>query len=99
MIADLFNRRRTGLVVLFTLLFPAVTQACSVCFGDPDSDLSKGLNAGVLALLIVVSMVLSGFAAFFVFVARRASLAPGMEPDGGSQISATSMESIHDERP
>lgn len=38
--------------------------------------MSKGLNAGVVALLVVVSMVLGGFAAFFVFVARRSALAP-----------------------
>lgn len=54
-------------------LLPQVAAACSVCFGDSDSDMAKGLNAGVLVLLIVVSVVLSGFAAFFVFVARRSA--------------------------
>jgi hypothetical protein len=71
--------RRIGwliLTALFVAFWPATTEACSVCFGDPDSDLTKGLNAGVLALLVVVTIVLSGFAAFFVFVAKRASLAP-----------------------
>ena len=95
----LSRRRIPALVLLAVLLCPLAAQACSVCFGDPDSDLSKGLNAGVLALLIVVSMVLSGFAAFFVFVARRASLAPGVKGASGTQISPTSMERIHDERP
>lgn len=62
------------LVLLFSFYLSVPSaQACSVCFGDPDSDLTKGLNAGVLALLIVVSMVLAGFAAFFVFIARRSS--------------------------
>ena len=61
-----------GLLVTGYWLVPSA-NACSVCFGDPDSDLTKGLNAGVLALLIVVSMVLAGFAAFFVFIARRSS--------------------------
>ena len=60
--------------LLFTFcLFLQSGHACSVCFGDPDSDLTKGLNAGVLALLVVVSMVLTGFAAFFVFIVRRSS--------------------------
>ena len=57
-------------------LLPGTARACSVCFGDPDSDLTKGLNAGVFALLFFVVLVLSGFAAFFVFIAKRASLTP-----------------------
>ena len=68
--------------VTMVAMFPATMSACSVCFGDPDSDLTKGLNAGVFALLLVVVTVLSGFAAFFVFIARRASLAPSPTPAG-----------------
>jgi hypothetical protein len=76
------------LVAVALVLWPATTQACSVCFGDPDSDLAKGLNAGVLALLIVVGTVLSGFAAFFVFIAKRAALAPA-PTSVATQTSAT----------
>lgn len=76
------------LATLAVALSPATTQACSVCFGDPDSDLTKGLNAGVLALLIVVGTVLSGFAAFFLFIAKRASLAPA-PTSVATQTSAT----------
>lgn len=71
------------LLLLTFCFFLQSGHACSVCFGDPDSDLTKGLNAGVLALLIVVSMVLAGFAAFFVFIARRASKTV---PDNDSTI-------------
>jgi hypothetical protein len=78
------------LFCLALAICPAATQACSVCFGDPDSDLSKGLNAGVLALLVVVSTVLSGFAAFFVFVARRSSLTPLPKTSGSDQPAGSS---------
>lgn len=34
--------------------------ACAVCFGDPDSSLTKGTIAGVLFLLGVIVTVLGG---------------------------------------
>jgi hypothetical protein len=48
-------------------------MACTACFGQSDSPMAKGLNAGVFALLAVIGMVLAGAATFFVFMARRAS--------------------------
>ena len=46
--------------------------ACSVCFGDPQSSLSRGVIAGVLVLLGVVTFVL-GWIATLIFVwARKA---------------------------
>ena len=40
--------------------------ACSVCFGDPNSALSKGAAAGVLFLIAVIAFVLAaiGITAF-----------------------------------
>ena len=73
-------------------LLPGTADACSVCFGDPDSDLTKGLNAGVFALLFFVVLVLSGFAAFFVFIAKRASLTP-MPSSAGAQPQVSNTQS------
>ena len=73
-------------------LVPATADACSVCFGDPDSNLTKGLNAGVFALLSVVVLVLSGFAAFFVFIVKRASLTP-MPSSAGAQPQVSNTQS------
>lgn len=50
-----------------------VAQACTVCFGKSDSDLAKGMNMGIFALLLVITSVLCGVAGFFVFLARRSS--------------------------
>ena len=52
---------------------PLPAGACSVCFGDPASPVAQGVVMGVVALLGVVLAVLGGFAAFFVYIARRAS--------------------------
>jgi hypothetical protein len=48
-----------------------VLQACSVCYGDPDSGMSKGLGWGVAALLGVVVMVLGDITTFFVYIAKK----------------------------
>ncbi len=50
----------------------AIWMACSVCFGDPSSPLSKGILAGVWLLLAVVIGVLGAIAAVAVTWTRRA---------------------------
>ena len=63
------------LIALCLAALPQAASACSVCFGDPTSPAAKGLAWGVFALLGVVLLVLGGFTAFFIFLARRASAA------------------------
>ena len=63
------------LVALCLVALPHGASACSVCFGDPTSPASKGLAWAVFALLGVVFVVLGGFTAFLIFLARRASAA------------------------
>lgn len=46
--------------------------ACAVCFGDPSSALTKGMNNGILVLLGVVGLVQCGFIALFWTLWRRA---------------------------
>lgn len=50
-----------------TLIF-----ACSVCFGDPHSLMSKGVFWGVLFLMGVVGFVLASIASVIVIWTRRA---------------------------
>ena len=52
-------------------LAPHHAHACAACFGKSDSPLALGMNYGILALLAVITVVLSFVASFFVFVARR----------------------------
>ncbi|MCG8405801.1 MAG: hypothetical protein MI923_11445 [Phycisphaerales bacterium] len=61
-------------VLIFAFLFAASdVWACSVCQGDPDSELTKGAEAGVLLMVIVTYTVVLGFAgtAVFWFVRSR----------------------------
>lgn len=71
---SVFNRL-IALLGLAAFFAPTAVRACSVCFGNSDSQLTKGMQAGVLVLLLVVLAVLGGFAALFVHIARRSAAA------------------------
>ena len=58
---------------------PQSVLACATCFGKSDSDLAKAMNWGILSLLAVVVFVLGGIAAFFIYLARRATTTAGAE--------------------
>ncbi len=59
---------------LASLLVARPVLACSVCVGgDPNSSMNQGLDAGVLVLLGVIGIVLSGFASLLLFWMRRAA--------------------------
>jgi hypothetical protein len=71
------NRRaRISLAILAclaALLSAAPALACSVCYGDPNSAMTQGAKAGVLVLLGVVGVVLTGVASLLIFWMRRAA--------------------------
>ncbi len=73
------NERRPGgfslvvLACLAALLSAHPGLACPVCIGDPRDPLSRGLQAGVLVLLGVVAVVLTGLASLLLFWIRRAA--------------------------
>jgi len=54
------------------LAHPHAAHACSACFGDPSSPMTKGLKVGILTLLGVTGSVLAGIASIGITWARRA---------------------------
>ncbi len=57
-----------------SLLIAQPALACSVCFGgDPSSAMHQGAQAGMLVLLGVAGVVLTGLASLFLFWMRRAA--------------------------
>lgn len=65
---------RCSLAVLAATLIglaPSVAQACAVCFGDPDSPLTKGAAAGILVLGGFIAFVLLGVLGTGVFWIQR----------------------------
>ena len=64
---------------------PTLCEACTVCMGDPEAPMTRGMIAGIAVLLAITAAVLAGFASFFICLARRASAArdvPGMSKAG-----------------
>jgi hypothetical protein len=61
------------LLALLLIHLPQGAWACATCFGRSDSELARGMNWGIAALLLVILSVLASIAGFFVFLARRAA--------------------------
>lgn len=61
-----------GFAAAFLLLRPDAAMACSVCFGDPNSPMIKGVKMGILLLLSIVGAVLASIAGIAYTWARRA---------------------------
>ena len=59
-------------MAIAAILAPVAANACPVCFGNPDSPMTKGTSNGVMFLLGIVGFVQVGFVALFFSFWRRA---------------------------
>ena len=75
-------------------LFPASASACAACFGQSDSPMAKGMNAGIFALLTVITSVLLGIAIFFAYILRRAARLHSTTPTGEAAPVLTAAQPI-----
>ncbi|MDZ4805473.1 MAG: hypothetical protein SGI90_11485 [Candidatus Eisenbacteria bacterium] len=60
-----------GLAVVW-LVWPLNAYACPVCFGEPDSSQTRGLQAAILLLGGVAGLLVTGIAAMVFTIRRRA---------------------------
>lgn len=63
--------------IIFTVLFlaaPRIALACPVCFGETNAPMAVAAKMGVIFMLGVLAVVLTAFAAFFIYLMRRARL-------------------------
>lgn len=78
-----------GFVTLAGVLgLPTAALACPVCFGQNDSAMAAAMNSGILLMLGVVVAVLGGFAAFMMYLARRAKIFAS-EPDAADSYAGS----------
>jgi flagellar basal body-associated protein FliL len=54
-------------------LKPGALWACAACTGQSDSAMAKGMNWGIMSLLVVIAVVLGGVTSFFVFLAKKSA--------------------------
>jgi len=87
-------KKTTGwMAAMALMLAPDAARACATCFGAPDAAMTKGLNMGILSLLLVVMFVLGMMAAFAIYLMRKAASMPPVEED--SPVSAEAAEKVH----
>jgi len=60
------------LLTTIALLTAQSAMACPVCFGSPDSPMSKGTSNAVWFMIGIVAFVQIGFVALFISFWRRA---------------------------
>lgn len=72
----LARRVRPALLAGFlaALAHPLPASACAVCYGEPDSPVTRGLTWAVVALGGIVVIVLTGVVGFFVQANRKATV-------------------------
>ncbi len=67
--------RRARFVVIaavLSLLVPAILSACPVCYGAPNSPMTKSSNNAIIFMLGIIGFVQVGFVAMFWSFWRRA---------------------------
>ena len=74
------TKRLLAIAFLGALLHPVSSHACAACYGASDSPMAKGMNWGIFTLLGVVGCVLSTFATFIVFLAKKSAAAEAAQP-------------------
>ena len=67
---------RRALATIALVAVPRAALACPVCFGQSDSPMAWGANMAVFFMLGVTGSVLVAFGGFFLYLMRRAKLAP-----------------------
>ena len=60
-----------AMVVVLMVATAIPAGACAVCFGDPDSAMTQGMNKGIVVLLGVVAAVQIFFVAVFLTIRQR----------------------------
>ena len=66
------RRARFVVIAAAFLLVPAVLSACPVCYGAPNSPMTKSSNNAIIFMLGIIGFVQVGFVAMFWSFWRRA---------------------------
>jgi len=57
--------------VVLISLEASLAHACTVCFGNPNSDLSRGFFWGIVLLGSLPFMMIAGFVSFLIYSSRK----------------------------
>ncbi|MDE0745532.1 MAG: hypothetical protein OSB66_07355 [SAR202 cluster bacterium] len=72
--------KHIGYLTLFLIFgLKQNTLACAACYGESDSPMAEGMNAGIFVLLIIIGGTLAAIAGFFLFIMQRARIQSGRD--------------------
>ena len=71
---------RTAVLSVLILCSTHAAQACATCFGQSDEAMAKGMNMGILSLLICIVGVLFGMVGVGIYLIRRAARLGSVQP-------------------
>jgi hypothetical protein len=79
------NRLKTGFSLsvggLVLMGSQSSVNACSVCFGDPDSGMTRGAFAGVMVMFGIIATVLGGVIFTAAYWTQRSRKLSGFIPE------------------
>jgi hypothetical protein len=58
-------------IIASLLLFPAASFACSVCFGEGNTNLTRGFFWGIIVLGALPFLMISGFIGYIAHYSRK----------------------------
>lgn len=73
----------SAMILVTVLLTAADASACAVCYGNPESLMTKSIVAGVWVLLGCIGMLLMSFGGLFVYWMQRSKRLSSLEPATG----------------
>ena len=59
---------------LFILMLPSAVYPCAVCFGDPESPMTDGMNKAIIFLLSIISFILISVILIVSYFYRRSKI-------------------------
>ncbi len=63
--------KQIAILLGLCLMTPRDVWACGVCFGDPNSPQTEGMNYAIMLMLIVTGCVLGGFITAIIVFCQR----------------------------
>jgi hypothetical protein len=72
-----------AIAAVIALASAADVYACAVCYGDPNSSMTKAMVAGVWVLLGCIAMLLMSFGGLFMYWMQRSKRLRSLDPANG----------------
>jgi|TARA_Y100000294_G_C8532405_1_gene327570 heme/copper-type cytochrome/quinol oxidase subunit 2 len=74
-------RQMFFIIGILLVLIPQISVGCAVCYGDPQSPMTAGLNQAIFLLLGVIGVILSLVFTAGVFFTKRNKMLTNSETD------------------